>query len=69
MTKYIEWDEPHYYTPNDASEDSENYLPITCRATVEDIVKFQRKREPRYVSDQEASDDFLVVYWGRYIED
>lgn len=53
----VEWDDPL----GDGSEG------CTSRATVADVIAFQRRREPRYQSDAEALDDFMVVHWARRV--
>ena len=61
--RWVEWDEPH------SDKGGNDYLPIVCRAKVEDVIKFQRRREPRYETDEDALDDFVVVYWARIVEE
>ena len=56
MTKYVEWCEPF---------DSEAQVNLICRVRVDEISKWQRSRDDRYTSDQQALDDFLVVHWGQ----
>jgi len=51
----IEWIEPF---------DAEAKYTLICRMTEEDIIKYQREREPRYTSDQQALDDFMVIHWA-----
>lgn len=54
MAEYIEWIEPF----SDGNE------PVICRMRVEDVASVQRRREPRYVSDEQAIDDFVVTHWA-----
>lgn len=63
MATWVEWDEPYL------DKGGSDYLPVKCRALMEDVIKFQRRREPRYESDADALQDFIVVYWARLIEE
>lgn len=58
MSQYVEWVEPY----GDGAE------AVIMQMSCEDVAKWQRRREPRYTSDQEAIDDFVVVHWGKIIE-
>jgi hypothetical protein len=52
---WIEWVEPL----GDGSE------AVYSRARASDVAAVRRRNEPRYVSDEQAIDDFVVVYWAR----
>ncbi len=58
VERWVEWVEPHGH------DDHSLYLPTVIRATVADVIEFQRSREPRYETDDMALDDFLVVHWA-----
>jgi len=50
----IEWLEPLY-----------NGLGATvCRAWASEVAKAYRAAEPRYLSDEDAVDDFMVINWA-----
>lgn len=59
MTKYAVWDQPFSMEP---------LTNVESWMSFEDVVKWQRHREPRYETDEQAFDDFLVVHWGRMVE-
>lgn len=54
LEQYVEWVEPL----------DQSSVPVTLRAKASDVIASQRKREPRYTSDQQALDDFIVVNWA-----
>jgi hypothetical protein len=56
--KYIEWLEPY---------DKEG-TPVICRMKYEDVAKVQRAKDKRYVSDEQAVDDFIVIHWAQIKE-
>jgi hypothetical protein len=58
----VEWNEP--WTQSFLG----NSICATIRIKASDIITWQRRRKPRYESDQQALDDFLVVNWARVIE-
>ena len=60
MTIYAVWDQPFFMDP---------LTNVQCRMTFEDVVKWQRHREPRYETDEQAFDDFLVVHWATKVEE
>lgn len=56
----IEWVEPF---------DSKARYPLICRMKEEDIIAYQRAREPRYSSDEEALGDFMIVHWAYKVKE
>ena len=58
MTKWVEWSEPWGSTG----------FEVVSRMRWKDVATVQRLREPRYESDEQAVDDFLVVHWARIVE-
>jgi hypothetical protein len=66
VTSYVEWIEPF---------DTSGSIPLICRLTVEDAIKFQLGAPERagntvfkYESDEQALDDFMAVHWARIVE-
>lgn len=57
LEQYVEWVDPL----------DQSSVPVIMRAKVSDIITFQRKREPRYTSDQQALDDFIAVNWATVV--
>jgi hypothetical protein len=57
--KWVEWVEP-YSDGNEA---------VYMRMRVEDVIACQRRREPRYTSDEQALDDFVATQWAVYVQD
>lgn len=55
MTVWIDWIEPF---------DSEAKYTLYCRLSEQDVIRFQREREPRYTSDEQAVEDFMVIHWA-----
>ena len=58
MTKYVEWVEPY----SDGAE------TLFLRMSFADIASARRRAEPRYESDEQAVEDFLIVHWGKIVE-
>lgn len=56
--RWIEWIEPF----GDGNE------AVIMRALPSDVAAVQRKREPRYETDEQAIDDFMVVHWAQYVD-
>lgn len=56
---FIEWVEP-------LGRGSE---PVYMRARASDVAKVARALEPRYESDQQAVEDFMVIHWAYYVTD
>ena len=67
MTKWVEWSEPVYYKGSDEAE-LEDWVEEVKRMRVGDVILMRRTEEPRYESDQQALDDFLVVNWAQIVE-
>lgn len=61
MPKFVQFAEPW-------TEVNGETLGQVVRIKVEAVIKFQRFKEPRYESDQQALEDFLVVHWAEVIE-
>ena len=59
---YVEWIEPFCF-----KENGPECLSVIQRMLVSDVIKWQRWREPRYLSDKDALDDFLVVHWAKVV--
>lgn len=59
MIEYIEW--------VDSVGDFPNAPYCISRMTPEDVARWQRWREPRYTSDEQAVDDFITVHWARRV--
>lgn len=43
--------------------------PVYSRARFSDIAAVRRRQEPRYKSDEQAVEDFMVVHWAYYVND
>jgi hypothetical protein len=56
---FIEWVEPL-----DTGSD-----PVYSRARRSHIAKMRRRLEPRYESDEQAVEDFMIVHWAWYVTD
>jgi hypothetical protein len=54
---FIEWVEP-------LGRGSE---PVYMRARASDVAKVARALEPRYESDEQAVEDFMVIHWAHYV--
>lgn len=63
MTRYVEFDEPFCFKENGPYTISQ-----TVRIAAADVIAWQRWREPRYESDEQALEDFLTVHWARIVE-
>jgi len=53
MAKFVEWVDP-----------IDDCIPVICRMTLKDVVHYQFKRQPKYISAEQAIADFIVVNWG-----
>jgi hypothetical protein len=56
--RWIEWIEPF----GDGNE------AVIMRMLPADVAAVQRRREPRYETDEQAIEDFMVVHWARYVD-
>jgi hypothetical protein len=63
MTKYVEWDDPWQY-----GEGPKDWVNCHYKMLWEDVVRWRRSVEPRYTSDEQAVEDFLVIYWASVTE-
>jgi hypothetical protein len=65
MTKYVEWEDP-WYSPGELP------VHVTNRMTVEHTINLQKNKAAKgghtYDTDEQALDDFLVVYWASIVE-
>ena len=61
--KYLIWDEP--YTMNPLTH-------VECKMSYDDVLKAQKatyKEKANSLTDEQIFDSFVVVHWGRVIEE
>jgi hypothetical protein len=62
MTRWVEWSEPWPIHGTTKSVEE------VRRMRWADVARVQRAREPRYVSDETAVEDFIAIHWAKVVE-
>lgn len=71
MITYIEFDEPWGEIRSD--DGTVHTISQTIRLLKSDVIAWQMSMyrmtgQPKYESEQEALDDFMIVHWARLVE-
>ena len=61
MARYVVYSQPWAEIPG-------RTLSEEVWVLADDVIAWKRHREPRYESDEQALDDFLIVHWAEIRE-